>query len=206
MKTPLHYQTTEYDCGPTSVINAISFLFDRKEIPPEVPKMIMMYCLDEYNTKGEAGKHGTSQMAIQFLSNWFNQFSKAKKFPVCCEYLSGTQVGIFTHSAIVCALQQGGVVILRLMYDTWHYVLLTGALDGAVEMFDPYYREKPFADGGIQMTYGNESGANRIVKFEVFNKEKLTDYALGPIEMREAVIMFNSKIRKTPEATVEYFI
>ena len=36
MKNPLHYQFSEYDCGPTSMQNAISFLFEREEIPPEV--------------------------------------------------------------------------------------------------------------------------------------------------------------------------
>lgn len=33
MKNPLHYQFSEYDCGPTSMQNAISFLFEREEIP-----------------------------------------------------------------------------------------------------------------------------------------------------------------------------
>ena len=41
MKNPLHYQLTEYDCGPTSLLNAISFLFEREEIPPEVIRNII---------------------------------------------------------------------------------------------------------------------------------------------------------------------
>ncbi|MDR0904811.1 MAG: peptidase C39, partial [Oscillospiraceae bacterium] len=60
MKTPLQYQITEYDCGPTSLLNALRFLFEREDIPPDVPKYIMMYCLDAYNSKGESGKNGTS--------------------------------------------------------------------------------------------------------------------------------------------------
>ena len=36
MKTPLHYQMTEYDCGPISMMNAIIFLFDREDIPPDL--------------------------------------------------------------------------------------------------------------------------------------------------------------------------
>ena len=28
MKQPLRYQITEYDCGPTSLLNAVSFLFN----------------------------------------------------------------------------------------------------------------------------------------------------------------------------------
>ena len=31
MKNPLHYQFSEYDCGPTTMQNAISFLFEREE-------------------------------------------------------------------------------------------------------------------------------------------------------------------------------
>ena len=48
MKNPLHYQLSEYDCGPTSLLNAISFLFEREEIPPEILRNIMLYCLDCY--------------------------------------------------------------------------------------------------------------------------------------------------------------
>jgi len=32
MKNPLSYQSTEYDCGPTSMLNAINYLFHRKDI------------------------------------------------------------------------------------------------------------------------------------------------------------------------------
>lgn len=66
MKTPLSYQSTEYDCGPTTLINAIRFLFQREEIPPELIKTITLYCLDGYNETGEAGKSGTTAMAMIF--------------------------------------------------------------------------------------------------------------------------------------------
>ena len=36
MNNPLRYQMTEYDCGPTSMLNAVSYLFPREEIPPEI--------------------------------------------------------------------------------------------------------------------------------------------------------------------------
>ena len=29
MKNPLRYQLSEYDCGPTSMLNALAFLFER---------------------------------------------------------------------------------------------------------------------------------------------------------------------------------
>ena len=46
MKNPLHYQLSEYDCGPTSMMNAIAYLFEREEIPPEAVRNMMLYCLD----------------------------------------------------------------------------------------------------------------------------------------------------------------
>ena len=41
MKIPLHYQMSEYDCGPTTMLNAISYLFEVEEIPPEVIRNII---------------------------------------------------------------------------------------------------------------------------------------------------------------------
>ena len=31
MNNPLRYQMTEYDCGPTSMLNAVSYLFQRRK-------------------------------------------------------------------------------------------------------------------------------------------------------------------------------
>ena len=42
MKIPLRYQTTEFDCGPTSLLNGISYLFEREEIPPEIIRNVML--------------------------------------------------------------------------------------------------------------------------------------------------------------------
>lgn len=44
MKNPLRYQLSEYDCGPTSMLNALAFLFEREDIPPEAVRNIMLYC------------------------------------------------------------------------------------------------------------------------------------------------------------------
>ena len=36
MKNLLNYQSSEYDCGPVSIINGIRYLFEREEIYPEM--------------------------------------------------------------------------------------------------------------------------------------------------------------------------
>ena len=45
MKNPLNYQISEYDCGPTSFYNILSFLMTREEILPIYIKKIMKYIL-----------------------------------------------------------------------------------------------------------------------------------------------------------------
>ncbi len=43
MKNLLNYQSSEYDCGPVSLTNAIRYLFDREVIYPDIIKYIMLY-------------------------------------------------------------------------------------------------------------------------------------------------------------------
>ncbi len=206
MKSPLNYQRTEYDCGPTTLINAVSFLFNRNEIPPDVVKHIMIYGMDAYNCKGESCKNGTSRMAMMFLANWLNQFGRVKKFPVQCEYLTGTEVFIGQNSRIVAGLQQGGTAVARVWYGCWHYVLLTGLDEGHVRLFDPYFRKKDFRIAGVEIIAGEAKSVNRRVAAELLNREQRSPYAFGPKEEREAMILFNEKTRSTPAKTIEYFI
>lgn len=206
MKNPLNYQVTEYDCGPTTLINAMSFLFKREEIPPDIIKHIMLFCLDAYNEKGEFGKSGTSRMAMMFISDWLNQFGKVKKIPVRSEYLTGEDVSVGENSKIISALQQGGAVVARVMYGCWHYVLLTGIDENRVCLFDPYYRKKPFKQTELELVTDMPYSFNRRVPRGMMNDTGKGSYSLGPKETREAVIIFNKDTQKTPARTIEYFI
>jgi predicted double-glycine peptidase len=206
MKNPLSYQATEYDCGPTTMMNAISYLFNREEIPPDVIKYIMLYCLDVYNENGEVGKKGTSCMAMMYISSWLSQFGKVKNFPIGTEYLTKDEVFIGQASKIVTCLQQGGAVVIRLNYDEDHYVLLTGIEDEYVYLFDPYYRTHAFEENGIELIQDAPMKWNRKVYFNYFNKESKEMYALGSKDSREAILLFNKNIQRNPEKTIEYFI
>lgn len=206
MKNPLRYQISEYDCGPTSMLNAISYLFEREEIPPEIIRNIMLYCLDCYNTEGIPGKCGTSTAAMAFLSNWMNGFGKIGQLDISTVYLSGKSVYLGRDSRINDALRRGGAAVVRLYYEVEHYVLLTGEQDGKLLMFDPYYWEEPYDEPDIQMTEDHPFAYNRVVPEYYFNRESSKTYALGPWEGREAVILFNGKTRLTEEKTIEYFI
>ena len=206
MKNPLHYQLSEYDCGPTAMLDAISFLFEREEISPVVIRNIMLYCLDCYNCEGIMGKSGTSSAAMMFLSNWLNGFGKVGQLPVSSRYLSGKKVWIGKESLINDALCRGGAVVIRLFFECAHYVLLTGTQDGKILLFDPYYVAESLNEKGVTQVEDHLFEYNRIVDESCFNRETEELYALGPIEGREAVIIFNENTKKTEEKTIEYFI
>ena len=104
MKNPLHYQMSEYDCGPTTMLNAINFLFEREEIPPEIIRNIMLYSLDCYGAEGTPGKAGTSRMAMMFLSNWLDGYGKATQLALSSQYLAGKVVYIGQESYLNDAL------------------------------------------------------------------------------------------------------
>lgn len=142
MKNLLNYQTSEYDCGPVSILNGIRYLFEREEIYPDIVKFIMLYCMDTYNEHGELCKRGTSAAAVHYMSNWLNHFSETRNFPIHCDYIQKRRSRDRTwHRDLEhpqkrrcrCPAPQPGLL---------HYVLLTG-LDGEdrVLLFDPYYEE-----------------------------------------------------------------
>lgn len=206
MKNPLHYQLSEYDCGPTSVLNAISYLFPREEITPEIIRNVMLYCLDCYSVEGIPGKRGTSQAAMMFLSHWLNRYGEIGQLSISSKYLSGKNVFLGPESYINDALKRRGAAVVRLFYDEPHYVLLTGIQNKNVLMFDPYYREDEFEQRDIIVTNEQPFWYNRVVPKKYFNKESLGLYAFGPEKEREALLIFNEKTELTSEKTIEYFI
>jgi hypothetical protein len=206
VKNPRRYQLSEYDCGPTSLLNAMSYLFQREEIPPEIVRNIMLYCLDCYGSDGTSGKSGTSHMAMMFLSNWLNGFGQAGHLPISSRYLSGRAVNLDENGEIRDALRRGGAVVALVDFDGWHYVLFTKISGDLVYIFDPYYRDKPFSGEDIQMVADRPMDYNRVVPSRYFQRETREVYSFGPMEQREAVLLFNENTRLTAEATVEYMI
>ena len=203
MKQPLRYQITEYDCGPTSLLNAVSFLFEREDIPPELVRNIMLYSLDTYGADGVSGKSGTSHTAMLFLSHWLEGFGKAGRLPIRSEYLTGRDVNLGAGSRIVSALRRGGAAVVRLDLDGWHYVLLTGIEGDGVRLFDRFLA-KLFSD--VRSVEGHEEAYNRIVPSVRFETQEIAPYGFGPYAQREAVLLYNRATELTEENTVEYMI
>ena len=51
---PFVYQSTEYDCVPATILNAIRALFNRPEIPPQAIRRIWLYTLDTMDSRGRS--------------------------------------------------------------------------------------------------------------------------------------------------------
>ena len=206
MKVPLRYQMTEYDCGPTSLLNAVSFLFEREEIPPEVVRNIMLFCLDSYGADGFSGKSGTSHTAMQFLSHWLDGFGQTGRLALSSAYLSGREVDLGQNSRLRDALLRGGAAVVRVDLDGWHYILLTGIQGEDVYAFDPYRIEGGAPVEGVRTTEEHPGAYNRVIPVRLLARESVAPYAFGPIETREAVLLFNGNIALTADKTVEYMI
>lgn len=196
MKNYLDYQTSEYDCGPVSLLNAIRYLFHREEVPPDLVKFVTLYCMDTYNEKGELCKQGTSAAAMKFMASWLNDFSQYRNFPVRCTFLSKEHVTIERDGFIYQFVEQGGVILLRLWLEVSHYVLVTGVDGDDALIFDPYYEELDdpnldveYSEGGISFILDQPKRANRRVSLEKLNRFTSSYYEMGEYECREAVLI-----------------
>ena len=74
MKIPLRFQITEFDCWTVSLQNAISFLYEREDIPAELIREIAMYTLDCYDKKWNLWQWGTSRNAIAYLAMYYHLY------------------------------------------------------------------------------------------------------------------------------------
>ena len=108
MKSPLRYQITEFDCGSVSLVNCISYLFDREEIPTELIKVISTYTLDCYDEYGKLGNSSINHEIMYFISRWIKEFAIDKMIPLMCKYVRGEVVNFLMIKKVIMA---GGTFI-----------------------------------------------------------------------------------------------
>ena len=178
MKNPLHYQLSEYDCGPTSLLNAISFLFEREEIPPEILRNIMLYCLDCYGPVSSRYLRG-SDVYVGDNSLLLDALHRGGAVVVRLYYE-------VAHYVLFTGVKDGQILLFDPYYQTVPFT-------------------KPDEKEALLVT-DHPFSWNRSVPFSYFNRESMELYALGEMAGREAVLLFNRNTVLTEEATIEYFI
>lgn len=192
MALPLNYQISEYDCGPTCLLNALNHQFDRRLIQPCLIKAIYSYTLDSCDNRSHPGNRGTSAAALHFIGEWLNAYGKNCGFPVRCESLPPEDIWLGEGSPLNAALEQGAVAVTRCILCVGHYVLLTGLQGQTVELWDPYYVDKPFRRRTIQMVRDDPCHCNRRVDFCQMNSEGKCHYNLGETARRECLLIYNT--------------
>ena len=93
MKSPLRYQVTQYDCGPTTMTNAILYLFEREEIPPDLVRHIGLCTLDSYDRNGHCGMCGTTGAAMRYFGTWLNEQAP----PLSCMFFMRSVTIFLSH-------------------------------------------------------------------------------------------------------------
>ena len=188
MKTPLRFQVTEFDCGTVSLLNAISYLFERKEIPAELVKAIHNYTLDCYDEKGNLGQGGTSREAINKLMHWITRYANSHNFDIKCERLVGEDI---TLDKFIECLNNKGCIFLRCFQLCEHYVIITKIKNNKAYLFDPYYLEKNEYDNDkeVKIVLNKPFTHNRIVNLKRLFSESQKDFAMGKVENRECVLI-----------------
>ena len=189
-KTPLDYQITAYDCGTTTLLNALRYLFNRNEISPEIYKYIMQYTLDKTNNQGEIGKGGTSVHALEFLSNWLNENAKNKGMNIKCTSIPKDEISIY-NLELKDKIKNGAVAIVRIYQYHDHYSLLTKLDEEFAYLFDPYYLNINYYDNDedVEIIKDRPFEFNRKVKKERMEKHTTNDFALVRGENSEIIII-----------------
>ena len=65
--------------------NAILYLFEREEIPPDLVRHIGLCTLDSYDRNGHCGMCGTTGAAMRYFGTWLNELRFARRCyrPAC---------------------------------------------------------------------------------------------------------------------------
>lgn len=188
MKIPLRFQVTEFDCGTVALLNAFSFLFERKEIPAQLVRAIHLYTLDCHDEDGNIGSGGTSREAIEELTKWITKYSNSNNFNVKCERLEKEEV---TLDKIKECLSNKGCVFVRCLQTCEHYVIITKIDKKYAYIFDSYYFDKKEYDKDTQVKIilNKPFTHNRKVTLKRLFSETQKDFSLGKIEGRECVLI-----------------
>lgn len=196
MKVPFRQQSSDYDCVPTTFLNALSYLFNRGEVPPYIVNRVYKDCMDlEYS-------RGTSSRAIQELGYLLNSYRDMSylRFVAEAKYLCGKQVHFGQNSKIIHCLNAHGTVLLCVHSSrgNWHYILALRYENGWLHCYDPSPRTKRFIDNDavqFEMTSTHQEPNLRIRvdwlerRLEKTQHAHERKYVLGNYDDRECVLL-----------------
>ena len=133
-KIEFRKQVTGYDCAPTCFINALVYLFNRKEIPNEIVQGIYL------KTIGDS--KGTSDKEVELLCNWLSNYNKNEGFAVKAVYKDGNDVDFDKLKKHVRKTNCCAIASVKSGKKSWHYIAIFRYEKGYFYCFDPFYENK----------------------------------------------------------------
>lgn len=195
MFIPFHYQVSEYDCVPTALINGVSYLFERKEIPPMVIHHIYLYCLDTVSRDARFGIGGTSRHAVRLLGHWLRSY-KMKKFSVQTQFIEKEEVSLGDDDKIMTCLGDGGVVLCNMLLTPReeHYIMIMAVDDEWVYCFDSYRRISVRRMGGNVKVLDSFDGRspNLKIRRQWLEQTETGRFCFGPFPLRESLMIWRN--------------
>lgn len=187
MKIPLNYQVSSFDCATISLLNALSFLYEREEIPAELIKIIYLNTLDLPDGFNKIGQGGTSKDAIEKIVNLLNDYANKYKFNLICKILKNEEINQNNFSNY---LNKNSILLIRCHQDVEHYVIITKIKNNFIYLFDPYYiKVKKYKDNDFKIILNKPFKYNRKVKTKRILEETKKDFSMGKIDSRQCVLI-----------------
>lgn len=194
MKVPLNYQVSDYDCAPATLLNALSYLFDRRDIPPIVIRHIYMYSLDTVGRGNRLGRAGTSRTALRLLAEFLSSY-KTPRYSITTEYLDGDEV---TLAKILQCFEDGGVAMCNVLLskEEEHFILAQYADQDWIYCFDAYYRTRLIGLKNQVRILNSEDGRQpnlAIQKAWFDGRTQKRRFCLGNRKRRECLLIWKDR-------------
>ncbi|MBT0664497.1 hypothetical protein KI809_09315 [Geobacter pelophilus] len=196
MKSNFRQQVSNYDCTPSCIINGLSYLFHRHEVPPFIVYRVYKDCLD-----GDASR-GTSERATREMAYLLNSYRdpRYKSFAVEAKLIYGTQVHLRKKSKIIGCIEDGGAALLCVHSSNnfWHYILAFYHEDGWLHCFDPSPRTRRYLNNDavqFDLNSGHQE-ANLLIRCDWLDRDFTgarnhhnNKYIFGSTDNRECFLL-----------------
>jgi|GEM_PF-2176561 len=137
---PLRYQMSDSDCVPTTIVNAMLFLLQRRLHP----RLLSMLWHISVETKSGSG-WVTCQLLSDTLNSWFLRAhldgNEKGVLPFKSKIIEGDAAHLERNNSLARSINIGGVCCLT-VNDGKHYVLLHATNGRQFLAFDPYWCRK----------------------------------------------------------------
>lgn len=168
---PLRYQMSESDCVPTTVVNGMIFLLQRR-IHPRLLNMIWHISVETKTGSGWV----TSQVLSDVLNSWFERahYDRNEKdvLPFESRIIEGDAAHLERNNTLMRALNAGGVCCLT-VNDGRHYILVLATNGRQFLAFDPYWN-RTIASTSHQDAFSNYHGLVNTVLTRAELQESLS--------------------------------